>query len=128
MDKEIAFKLAAALESGEYQQATLALRNGTGYCCLGVLCDIYAKETGQGSWELNMTAAGPSWSFDTKPGFRSAAVLPLPVMEWADVQTDNGSYVQDENGEYRYALSAMNDNGLSFRDIASVVRDNYQIL
>ncbi|MDE3022805.1 MAG: hypothetical protein KGI54_13265, partial [Pseudomonadota bacterium] len=34
----------AALLSGKYEQIRGALRRGSGFCCLGVLCDI--SETG----------------------------------------------------------------------------------
>lgn len=40
----------AALRSGEYKQATGVLNNGNGFCCLGVACDVYAKQTGKGKW------------------------------------------------------------------------------
>lgn len=39
-----------ALRSGEYPQARGALKTVSGYCCLGVLCDLAAKE-GLGSFE-----------------------------------------------------------------------------
>jgi hypothetical protein len=37
MPKELKQKWLDALRSGEYKQATGALKNGNGYCCLGVL-------------------------------------------------------------------------------------------
>jgi hypothetical protein len=30
----------AALESGDYEQSRGTLKNKTGYCCLGVLCEV----------------------------------------------------------------------------------------
>lgn len=41
-------KWVAALRSGEYTQgiATLYDASTQQYCCLGVLCDVYEKETG----------------------------------------------------------------------------------
>lgn len=39
-----------ALRSGEYKQAREYLRSGDRFCCLGVACDIYAKDTGDGKW------------------------------------------------------------------------------
>jgi hypothetical protein len=35
-----------ALRSGEYKQAKETLQDKDGYCCLGVMCDVYEKETG----------------------------------------------------------------------------------
>ena len=40
MNPELKQKWVAALRSGDYEQARGALGDGTGYCCLGVLCDI----------------------------------------------------------------------------------------
>lgn len=45
--KENRAKWVAALRSGNYSQTKEVLCDGGGgYCCLGVLCDIYEKETG----------------------------------------------------------------------------------
>lgn len=41
-----------ALRSGDYKQGRMKLRNlDDEYCCLGVLCDVYAKTKGQGNWD-----------------------------------------------------------------------------
>lgn len=46
MDPKIKKQWTKALRSGEYKQGRGKLRTRTGYCCLGVLCDI----TDRGSW------------------------------------------------------------------------------
>jgi hypothetical protein len=38
MDAELKSKWVAALRSGEYRQGKYALRSGSSFCCLGVLC------------------------------------------------------------------------------------------
>lgn len=38
---------ATALESGKYEQGQEVLREGNSFCCLGVLCDLAAKDGGQ---------------------------------------------------------------------------------
>ena len=35
-----------ALRSGEYKQTKEALQDKDGYCCLGVMCEVFEKETG----------------------------------------------------------------------------------
>src|SRR5271166_2256567 len=40
MDEKVKKKWLRALRSGKYKQGQLALRVGSRYCCLGVLCDI----------------------------------------------------------------------------------------
>lgn len=47
MDKELKAKWVAALRSGEYKQTTETLRDGDGFCCLGVLLDLSKL----GQWE-----------------------------------------------------------------------------
>lgn len=47
MNADIKAKWVAALRSGEYEQGAGALRSSSDrFCCLGVLCDLHAKETG----------------------------------------------------------------------------------
>ena len=48
---ENAQKWVAALRSGNYAQGIGALKANGKYCCLGVACDVYMKETGIGEWE-----------------------------------------------------------------------------
>ena len=43
---ENAKKWVEALRSGKYSQCKGTLQNRAGYCCLGVACDVYEKETG----------------------------------------------------------------------------------
>jgi hypothetical protein len=51
MKPEIKQKWLEALRSGEYRQGISALRSHDDrYCCLGVLCDLHSKETGD-KWE-----------------------------------------------------------------------------
>jgi hypothetical protein len=40
MNEEAKRLWVAALRSGKYDQTTGALRDGVGYCCLGVLCEV----------------------------------------------------------------------------------------
>ncbi len=44
MNPEVKQKWIGALRSGKYEQGTEKLRSVSGYCCLGVLCDLYAQE------------------------------------------------------------------------------------
>jgi len=40
MDQEIKQEWVKALRSGDFKQGRGKLRNGDGYCCLGVLCQV----------------------------------------------------------------------------------------
>jgi hypothetical protein len=75
-------KLIAALRSGKYQQTRGTLRqrtNGqTQYCCLGVACDIYRKETRKGKWKK----LDSQFDFYHDAETVSEGVLTKPVAEW----------------------------------------------
>lgn len=43
--------LIDALRSGEYQQGRYQLRTGDQFCCQGVGCDVFRRNTGTGMWE-----------------------------------------------------------------------------
>lgn len=45
MKKSIANKWVKALRSGKYTQIKNNLTDGVGHCCLGVLCELYIKDT-----------------------------------------------------------------------------------
>lgn len=51
MDKSVKEKWLSALRSGEYPQTRYTLRNENGFCCLGVLCDVYRIDTGNLEWK-----------------------------------------------------------------------------
>ncbi len=110
MKREIAAKWCDALRSGEYQQAPQQLRvYGTdvdGFCCLGVLCDLYAKERpDEGRWDGDLFRAGLSVG---------STHLPRDVQEWAGMSSDCGSRDGDP-------LTDLNDNGATFASIADLI-------
>lgn len=45
MDKKNAMKWITTLRSGKYAQGYGALQTETGFCCLGVACDIFIPNT-----------------------------------------------------------------------------------
>lgn len=104
----------AALKSGEYKQGLGTLRTTQNtYCCLGVLCDVYHKATGQGEWVLS-PSSDVRYSFGDIFGF-----LPEEVKVWADV-SDFGSYGQENS------LVRQNDGeGKTFLQIAEIIQENF---
>lgn len=59
MDPELKTQWLAALRSGKYAQGRMRLKSATGYCCLGVLCDLInpkgwtRAEDGEWQWEYD---------------------------------------------------------------------------
>jgi hypothetical protein len=114
MNQEIKEKWVAALRSGEYAQTKGLLRDANGFCCLGVLCDVYYKETGESIWESEQDDDDIRFTFDNQP-----KILPNSVMEWAGLPDNN----PEINGRNNYA-AVLNDDGTTFNEIADLIEKN----
>ena len=122
MKADIKTKWIAALRSGQYEQTDMRLRNNEGYCCLGVLCDLYSRETGE------------AW-FETSNGdfsmHNSETTLPDKVQKWADLYHQHGAYVavtkrydegEDTTIHHAPSLTELNDQWqYDFHQIADVI-------
>jgi hypothetical protein len=113
-DKTPAQLVVEALRSGEYTQAKQRLRDGEGYCCLGVTCDVFQKVTGRGKWIKSQDPYYP-YSFEVD-GDNNGLGLPDPVREWIGFDENEGSY--KDSG---YGLSSHNDEGDTFEEIADII-------
>ena len=100
MNAEIKRRWIEALTSGKYKQGTMTLHGGDAFCCLGVLCDLYA------------TDHGLAWSEGSDAGTlsRQAAVLPIEVVRWAGLF-----------GNSPVNLAIYNDDGMTFVNIAKII-------
>ena len=94
-------KLVKALRSGKYTQTMYKLKGDTSFCCLGVACDIYSKDTGKANW-------------DNRHFLGVTDIMPDEVAEWFGFYSRNGLY---EKG----SLVKLNDGGESFETIASLI-------
>lgn len=78
MNQEIKARWVTALRSGEYKQGIGMLRRENGdFCCLGVLCDLHSKETGN-EWYTEKL-------FSYFYYLQNKKVLPVKVQEWSGV-------------------------------------------
>ena len=104
-----------ALRSGKYKQARRAMMSNFGgetkYCCLGVLADLYEKDTGKKCRQLNENSDYPKasvakWAgIDPRRGF--AGMICDPYVTVAGEET---------------TLSKLNDEKTkSFKQIANVI-------
>jgi hypothetical protein len=104
MDAELRNKWLEALRSGAYSQSAGSLRKEGGYCCLGVLCDVSSL----GSWEEH-----PGYDFGyivddcTERGLLSFHILG----------------VLGFTNKFQLILAQMNDDGLSFNEIADYIEE-----
>ena len=103
--EEVVKRWVAALRSGEYKQTQGQLWSGDGFCCLGVLCDLAAKD------------GGPQWERDSFAG--SSAHPEIAMWNWV---------VGRGQGRDAIAISERlveaNDRQLkTFRQIASIIEE-----
>lgn len=118
MNKEIKEKWLEALRSGEYKQARSTLRIYDNYCCLGVLCNIYHKETGNGEWKALYEDVFRFYS----PNDNERYTLTTDIINWAglneNVNPRNPIVKYKEQEEF---LATLNDNGISFDNLANII-------
>lgn len=138
MKESIAKQWIEALRSGKYRQAHGTLRNNelivndrkkpvTGFCCLGVLCNLHAIEHPK----LAAKQTDPDRYFD------KGGVLPKEVMKWAGLSCEQGSFDPDEvKGLSSDSLDSshdtlveLNDSGnYGFLKLATFIEKNYKLL
>lgn len=105
-----------ALKSGDYSQCKNRLRTDSGYCCLGVLCDIGQEKLRNLGFEVDWVKSPDDstyycfhWSDPLKEwSHEEPNFLPDPLILII------GDGRQDE-------LSRLNDSGASFEQIADIV-------
>lgn len=130
--KERIQKWVNALRSGNYKQGTKVLKTQDNkFCCLGVACDIYSKETGEGEWRL---PSDESYQYEEfvlpikqigvvmKP---SVKVLPDSVRKYFDLRSNNPLLHRSPDESKILSLAELNDKGLSFNKIADLIENNF---
>jgi len=128
MNSEIKAKWLQALRSGEYKQTRHTLRSCSGgFCCLGVLSDIYRKEVG-GSWEWNYNADNAYSIVDEDREDFGTTEPPVCVVEWAGLEERNPRVqlkINDDNFFVFISLAELNDEGKTFNEIADLIDDQF---
>lgn len=118
MKPEIKKKWLDALRSGQYLQCERRLTDGERFCCLGVLTNLYALETGQ-MWERE----GTDIVFE-----KAATALPREVLVWAGLTSSNPDSGLEchAGGKYRgRSLAEWNDSGIAdFQKIAELIEEH----
>lgn len=120
-----------ALESDEYRQTTGKLRDlgfddaqdarvlSNEYCCLGVACEVWRKETGIGSWKIDKE--NEEDAYFVAPSDQKTGALPWEVRQWLGLDSDDGTYM---TGSGSTSLVAHNDSdGWDFKQIAQLLKD-----
>jgi hypothetical protein len=123
MNKRIKALWVKALRSGKYKQGCGQLKTSRGFCCLGVLTDLYNKEVimpkliKSGGWETDNTP--------TLVAHPSDFGLSEKVKEWAGLEDDIPDVKLDKNGWDTKSLAQLNDGSEirkhSFKEIAKLI-------
>ena len=109
-----------ALRSKEYPQGKGNLKTQDGYCCLGVLCDLYLKEQSE-EWKPSdfieedevLTYKIDGWGH----------LPPESVVEWAELPGCNPG-IMIEGADYVTDLTKLNDSlDKSFEEIADYIEN-----
>jgi hypothetical protein len=125
MNPQIKLRWVDALRSGEYVQGRAGLRNDSGYCCLGVLCELHRQAHPDREWEIVNIDMSRLYTGDVTGPMRylgDTNILPDEVAEWAelDLNSPNVRYL-GTNGQ---ALTSLNDGGVPFTAIAVAIEDS----
>ena len=112
IDPEFKAKWLEALRSGRYLQTREKLRDKSGFCCLGVACDI----SGKGTWKASLN--GKQWkqmqTFVISPYGSSKTCIPSPLREEIGLT----------EAEHK-SLANLNDSGkATFANIADWIERN----
>jgi len=126
MKPEIKKRWVAALRSGNYKQGTDVLRSNDKFCCLGVLCDLHAKETNT-DWEpVSSILERHSKYLD------NVSFLPIAVADWAGLQnsspdvavSDKFKEITDTKTFDTTSLVSLNDKQIPFNTIADLIEQD----
>jgi len=118
---ENAKKWVAALRSGRYRQTRGHLADRSGFCCLGVACELYIEA---GNDLSKMPDGRPDG--EIRYGDETAQ-LPNEVQQWLGLRHSTG-LVDGLFGRSPMQLSALNDHGMSFEALADTIEDRQEDL
>lgn len=112
-----------ALRSGDYLQGAGSLRpSQDAYCCLGVLCDVYKRETGNGEFDVDRQGFFVGGEFDdTQP--------PPLVLDWIGNNYKDMFITLDEEAGLYKSIVSLNDGiscrKRSFAEIADILENEH---
>lgn len=125
MNPVVKAKWLEALRSKQYNQAVNTLRCDSGFCCLGVLTDLYHKETGRGKWDRGTFV----WDDGYGEFARECITLPRVVKLWAGLDHNDppvvalGFDAPPIAAPSSTRLSMVNDSGQPFEYIAKIIEE-----
>lgn len=117
MNQRIKESWMDALRSGEYPQTHGKLRDDNGFCCLGVLVDLFLKENKK-EWIEDEFGYMVSDIYGPED-----ETLPHRVMEWAGLSNSNPDVILSEQTMQIYELNDIEE--LNFTSIADIIESQF---
>lgn len=123
MDQAIKDQWLLALRGEEFRQGKYKLRSSDGLCCMGVLCVLHSRATGQKFLQDSILHDGFMYLGET-------TILPEQVMLWAGLSERNpmvrvvGLGLRDIDREeplIEESLGRLNDYYVGFKQIADAI-------
>ena len=110
-----------ALESGEYQQSDGRLDGPHGFCCLGVAAHL-ATTRPDIDVEIEREITGTTVSYREKGSGRNSMTLGSEMVRALGLSDAEGSLMRQSGEDAPGSLVIANDDGMSFEDIAKLLR------
>ena len=113
MNQERKQLLIKALKSGNYEKGRGRLQSTRNrFCCLGVGCSVYQKETGLGMWLNPKKTVYSSYKNKTfcSPNDGDSMRLPEDVRNWfglTPTQEDTLIEINDKSGSFEPVIKAL---------------------
>ena len=137
MKQAVMKKWVRALRSGKFRRGRGALKrkaknNRYYHCCLGVLCEVYKKDTK----DEDIETQDPH--YDCATFGDEEALLPEKIRKWAGLKTDDATLFLADNCDLDVAraaggkasLAMVNDNRsrVTFKKIADIITKRWRKL
>jgi hypothetical protein len=125
MNKKVKALWLKALRSGKYKQARGQLKKGNGFCCLGVLTDLYLQEMREiVASNIKFGGSPEDLLTDVYIPEPDDADLSKQVQDWAGLDSCDPN-VQCKKDADMESLSYLNDTKkFTFKQIANAIEKN----
>jgi hypothetical protein len=115
-----------ALKNGTHKQGKDVLANdlptGKEFCCLGVACDLAVKKGILPNPRKLATNTGETTAYYYGHHHElTRGLLPVSMVEFLGFKSAAGSFNDSFGSESSPSLTALNDNGTSFKEIAKLI-------
>jgi hypothetical protein len=114
--------LVNELRRGEFIQGTGCLRQPGNHCALGVACEVFRRQTGQGRWvqvgrRFSFVASGEGRGY----GRWGETAMPTPEVTRWYLHDPQDPRLEDELNMLFQEVAMRNDRGVPFEELARMI-------